>query len=1395
MEGCGMKRASKCFAVPAVLLLSLFWLQGFLAAQEGIGKLSPVPVSQKQEKAEVMQKAQKLRMPFIVNEGQVDEDVAFYSKTFGGTVFVTKSGDIVYSLPMAAHASPLTYYDIDKNETGYTGLTGFFRKEGQCIVHRILCTMYPYCTWNFPVHCSETNPPVHYSESNFPTCHTESNLPLCHTESNSLVCHSERSEESYINNSQFEILNPKSAIQNLSPTSMGDQKLAGVVLREEFIGAKVSGVKGEGESVTKVSYFKGNDPSRWKSNISTYERVNLGEIYEGVELKLKAHGNNVEKLLYVKPGADPNQIKISLSGIQPSGNPPPLSPSVRGTGGCPPLAGAGGGMGARGLWVNEYGQLVAETELGAVKFTKPIAYQEIDGKRVEVDVAYQIENCKIQNAEQGITHPLPLSRGEYKSPLSGEECRNPLLGEECKSPLLGGDSGVGNSECRNLKFVSSQKTRTNNPCSKHTGTGFVHATQPETKNSSTPNSETPQPTYGFKVASYDRTKDLIIDPLLASTFLGGSGVDYGFSLTLDTSGNVYVAGATASTDFPTTSGAYYNACNGSCDVFVSKFDSGLTSLLASTYLGGSGYEAGRSLTLDTSGNVYVAGETASTDFPTTSGAYDTSLNGIDTFVSKLDGGLTSLLASTFLGGSISEGGNSLTLDTSGHVYVTGYTNSTDFPTTSGAYDTSLNGIDTFVSKLDGGLTSLLASTYLGGSAYEYGHSLTLDTSGNVYVTGETYSTDFPTTTGAYDTSFNGNNYIEDVFVSKLDGGLTGLLASTYLGGSGSEGVRSPTLDTSGNVYITGYTNSPDFPTTSGAYDTSHNGGGYDVFVSKLDGNLSAFAATTPTPSPTPSPTPTPTPSPTPTLSQSPPFGLTIITHGYQLAGNLTKIPSWVDEMAEAIANRFGGSNTMPIYTMKIIKDGSGQIIAEDPKVTSASDFKSAGGAIIKIDWTDLSCIDTCIETASTTLVGDAIFTKLGTDLSGAWLQVPIHLIGHSRGASVNSRLAYDLGAHGIWVDHFTTLDPQPVTSFGDFKVKAWKNVLFADNNYRRKDTSAPPYGEHVAGTYERKLNGIVKGDGYPCDDSGVFGNGTAHEQVHTYYHGTILGDDACVDHVLVQPEWYEPKYPTRKTGYYFSRIGKGDRYSSDDTGYLPLIHPGDGLHYRLIASNKDNRADLDLSNNYPAWPNATFKPFENEDDYNVHVGEKVDFTYYYQDAGSNLDIMFALDNDTNPFNNSNNNYYKEIGSHPGKTKRGTISAKTKFSWVPTDADIGTHYVQIKATDADGHVRYDYLLNKSLTISQTEIKASPKTLKLKTKKSNDVTVTMTGSKDLPVVGETVTAKILKSGTKHISVSPQSSDTDTNGQAVFTITSTNKTGDAKVRFEAASVGTTVKVRVVK
>ena len=787
-----MKKRDHIFTFSIVISL-LFGFAFPLFAQEGTGKPSNKAVNQK---------IGKLQIPFIANEGQADKKVAFYANTFGGTVFVTNEGEIVYALPKALGVESLESGVMESEKC-----RGELRTPDQIQQRR-----------------GELHSPnvIHNTG-----CEVHDNHKSCIKDNKSF------------NNSQTH----NSKLVNF--------ELQGVALKETLVGAKVKEIKGEDKSATKINYFKGNDQKKWKSNISTYDVVDLGEVYNGIELKLKAYGNNVEKLFHVKPGADPDQIKISLSGIQPPGNPPPLSPSVRGTGVCPPLAGVGGGLSgglsASGLWVNEQGQLVAETALGPVTFTKPMAYQEIDGKRVNVEVEYIIENAeyrkqKSEDINQNAVVKIQQCIEEWHMPHLIQNAGY-WIHDYHESCLVDCESCI-------MSFASDSNSQTHNSPTQDTIT-------PQLSNSGTPqlkNPEFPAPDpqsliYGFKVASYDTTKELVIDPLLASTFLGGSySTDVGKSLALDTSGNIYVTGSTWSSNFPTTSGAYDTSSNGNEDVFVSKLDSGLTSLLASTYMGGSYNEVGYSLTLDTSGNVYVTGWTESSNFPTTSGTYDTSNsdNGGDAFVSKLDGSLTNLLASTYLGGSSIDSGNSLSLDTSGNVYVTGYTQSTNFPTTIGAYDTTQNGSgdrDVFVSKLDGSLMSLLASTYVGGASTDYGYSIALGASGNVYVTGFTWSTDYPTTSDAYDNSQNGN---ADVFVSKLDGELTSLLNSTYLGGSGSDISYSLAIDTSGNVYVTGSTMSSDFPAMSEAYDTSNNGGSenVDIFVSKLDGGLTYLLAST-----------------------------------------------------------------------------------------------------------------------------------------------------------------------------------------------------------------------------------------------------------------------------------------------------------------------------------------------------------------------------------------------------------------------------------------------------------------------------------------------------------------------------------------------------------------------
>jgi hypothetical protein len=332
------------------------------------------------------------------------------------------------------------------------------------------------------------------------------------------------------------------------------------------------------------------------------------------------------------------------------------------------------------------------------------------------------------------------------------------------------------------------------------------------------------------------------DSLLWSTFLGGGGEDVGRSLVLDLSGNPVVTGYTSSSDFPTTPGAYDQTHNGQYDVFVARLSASGDSLLWSTFLGASGFDYGLSLVLDLSGHPVIAGDTRSSDFPTTPGAYDQTHNGLrDVFVARLSVSGDSLLGSTFLGGSDLDYGNSLVLDLSGHPVVAGVTQSSDFPTIPGAYDQGHNGgRDVFVARFSVSGDSLLGSTFLGGSDNDLGYSLVLDLSGHPVVAGETQSSDFPTTPGAYDQGHNGGR---DVFVARFSASGDSLLGSTFLGGSDLDYGNSLVLDLSGHPVVAGVTQSSDFPTTPGAYDPTHNGA-YDVFVARFSASGDSLLGST-----------------------------------------------------------------------------------------------------------------------------------------------------------------------------------------------------------------------------------------------------------------------------------------------------------------------------------------------------------------------------------------------------------------------------------------------------------------------------------------------------------------------------------------------------------------------
>jgi hypothetical protein len=335
----------------------------------------------------------------------------------------------------------------------------------------------------------------------------------------------------------------------------------------------------------------------------------------------------------------------------------------------------------------------------------------------------------------------------------------------------------------------------------------------------------------FQLNNYDKTQPLIIDPLIYSTYIGGSGFDNGVDIAVDNSGNAYITGYTTSTNYDITSGSFQTTNGGSVDVFVTKLNSTGNTLIYSTYIGGSSIDECRAIAIDGSGNAYITGWTGSTDYDITPGAFQIFNVGPDVFVTKLNSTGTSLIYSTYIGGSGNDEGYSIAIDGSGNAYITGRTSSTDYDITPGAFQTTNGGNwDVFVTKLNSAGDSLIYSTYIGGSGDDIGYDIAIDGSGNAYIMGNTESTNYDITPGAFQTT-NGGSI--DVFVSKLNSTGTGLIYSTYIGGSVIDQGKAIAIDSSGNAYITGNTNSYNYDITAGAFQTT-NAGNWDVFVTKLN---------------------------------------------------------------------------------------------------------------------------------------------------------------------------------------------------------------------------------------------------------------------------------------------------------------------------------------------------------------------------------------------------------------------------------------------------------------------------------------------------------------------------------------------------------------------------------
>lgn len=354
--------------------------------------------------------------------------------------------------------------------------------------------------------------------------------------------------------------------------------------------------------------------------------------------------------------------------------------------------------------------------------------------------------------------------------------------------------------------------------------------------------------FGIEVAGkWDNERDLVIDPLVYSTFLGGSAGEVGFTICVDQNNGLVVAGITTSEDFPTTPGAIDRELEGRIDIFAARLSPDGSQLVFGTYLGGNERDYAWGICRDDEGGFVLTGYTLSEDFPTTQGAHDREFNdgeseSRDVFVARINEGGNQLIYSTYFGGSSGESAEDISSDGNGGVIFGGYTYSTDLPTNEDAFAPEHrqgnDRVDAFITCLNEGGSEILYCTYLGGTEQEHVYEVIPRVDGEVVVVGPTNSPDFPTTEGTLEYS---GGY--ESFITRINGDGTDLVFSSYLSG-GSEGdyIYAGCADVEGNIVVSGMTGCDDFPMTEGAFDVEYNGN-YDVFVEKLsdDGRERLYA--------------------------------------------------------------------------------------------------------------------------------------------------------------------------------------------------------------------------------------------------------------------------------------------------------------------------------------------------------------------------------------------------------------------------------------------------------------------------------------------------------------------------------------------------------------------------
>lgn len=651
-------------------------------------------------------------------------------------------------------------------------------------------------------------------------------------------------------------------------------------------GNRLTPITGESPEAARVNYLIGNDPAQWLHDIPNYGRVRYKDVYPSVDLVFHGSGNNFEFDFEVKPGGDPRKISLTWKGLERGGKvrltesgdlliataagdlrwARPVIYQKRGQSRIEIAGGFRVKDNIVSFEVQRYDHnaaLVIDPTVSLASFVGGSGNDASAG--IAVDGQGNIVVGGVTSSAN-----LPTKSASAQPGYGGDIQGDTITGDAFVAQLnptgttlnwityLGGsgdDVGYGiAADSTGNAYITGMTNSTNFPVQNAVFGQYLGA-----------GGNVLNPMGDAFVTKLNSSGQLVY-----STYFGGSQDDQGMAITADSSGNAYVTGVTLSLNLPVASHSYQKSFNGSggqpqfcggCgpvylggDAFVAKF--GPTgSLVWTTYLGGSNDDSGLAIAVDKTGNVYVGGATLSTDFPVTAGSLQTKLAGIsngseqpdiklgDAWVAKLDPTGGTLVYGTYIGGANDDTVFGIAVDGNGDAFVTGATSSSDFPVTKGAFQTVFAGPstapaprafsptfvygDAFAAELNPAGTALLYSTYIGGAGDDAGQAIAVDASGNAYVVGHTTSTNFPVTSGAAQSTFGGSGgepfAVGDMFLFELNpSGTTGLY-STYYGGAADDAAAGIVVDSSGNAWVSGYTTSPHFPVTSGAYQTTFGG--------------------------------------------------------------------------------------------------------------------------------------------------------------------------------------------------------------------------------------------------------------------------------------------------------------------------------------------------------------------------------------------------------------------------------------------------------------------------------------------------------------------------------------------------------------------------------------------